>query len=453
MKVSRLLKFKSKKNGTAWAGILIFLAFILTLGLAVVSESLNTALQTRKLAQIQTAQALCDAGVERAVWELNEGNFPDGIEDNSFETGDYEINVVGGSMIARMIDVEVTSYVPNRNSPKTTRTVKAKIINELNESSIGFDKAVQVGGQGVYVSNNSFLNGSVYSGGNVECQINGEIRGSIYVHNNNQTDSDFKDIIGCRRPGVVNAYALNILGNTLVGGEGWYVNNCQGTNCSSLQQVSLDQLKSKVGYEPLPISETEIARWKVWATRASNAYHYGDFVVSSTGNATIGPKVIVGNLIVNGGTLTLTGAVHVQGNITFATGSSIKLSETFGPNGGILIASPLGETDTGWVDIGSNVSIVGSGHSSSYLLVISESKRKTASPPAIYAGNNSGSVVYFAAEGMIRIRNGATVNAISGDGLYLDQNATLDFQDGLELGNFSGGPGRTWRLIEWQVVF
>jgi hypothetical protein len=54
---------------------------------------------------------------------------------------------------------------------------------------------------------------------------------------------------------------------------------------------------------------------------------------------------------------------------------------------------------------------------------------------------------------MIRVKNGATVNAISGEGLWLEQNAILDFRDGLQLGNFSGGPGRTWRLIEWQVLY
>lgn len=441
---------KNKKPGNAWAGILILLTFILTLGLAVMSDSLSTTLQTRKLAQIHIAQALCDAGVERAIWELNtsrnltEMNF-------TLPTGYVELSVVGGAPSLGEVEIETTAYVPNKENAKTTRTVRAKIIDEPNESKIGFDKAVQVGGQGLYVSNNARLNGSVYSGGDVECQTNGYIDGSIYVHNNNL--GPYRDIIGCTKGGVIKAFANNISGTEVIE-DGAYLGTCTGTSCTKLNKINTEEaFKELVPYFPLPISDTEISRWKNWAAR-DNVPYEGNFIVSSTGNVTLGPKVINGNLEVNGGTLTLTGAVQVKGNIKIATNSTIKLAATFGPNGGILMGSKRdGAPDTGWIEIGSNVTINGSGHSSSYILIISESDRITPAAPAIYAGNNSGSVVYFAGSGLIRVRNGAIVNAISGEGLWLDQNATLDFNDGLELGNFSGGPGRTWRLIEWQVLY
>jgi hypothetical protein len=441
---------KNKKHGNAWAGILILLTFILTLGLAVMSDSLSTTLQTRKLAQIHVAQALCDAGVERAIWELNTSR---SLSEMNFTlpTGYVEISVVGGAPSLGEVEIETTAYVPDKENAKTTRTVRAKIIDEPNESAIGFDKAVQVGGQGLYVSNNARLNGSVYSGGNVGCQTNGFIDGSIYVHNNNS--GPYKDIIGCTKGGVINAFANNISG-TVVSGDGGYAGTCSGSSCTTtLRKITIEELGAEVPYVPLPISDTEISRWKNWAARDGLPYE-GNFTVSSTGNVTLGPKVINGDLEVNGGTLTLTGAVQVKGNIKIATNSTIKLAATFGPNGGILMGSKRdGVADTGWIEIGSNVTINGSGHSSSYILIISESDRIAPASPAIYAGNNSGSVVYFAGSGMIRVKNGATVNAISGEGLWLEQNAILDFRDGLQLGNFSGGPGRTWRLIEWQVLY
>ncbi|MBW6431623.1 hypothetical protein K0A96_00380 [Patescibacteria group bacterium] len=451
---------KNKKRGNAWAGILILLTFILTLGLAVMSDSLSTTLQTRKLAQIHVAQALCDAGVERAIWELNTSR---SLSEMNFTlpTGYVEISVVGGSPSLGWVEIQATSYVPNEESPKTTRTVRAKIKNEPNESAIGFDKAVQVGGLGLEVKNGAIINGSVYSGGKVKCDNNGVINGDVYVHDNSTGFFTNSIVDGCNN-GIKDAFSYDIL-NTTVSGTGYYVGSKIGST-GVFEEIGETDLP---GYEELPIPEAEIQRFKSWAAKDGEP-NEGSIIVRNKDVKIIGPKVINGDLKVEtGGTLILTGALQVIGDINIDSGSDVILHESFERNGSILIASKDSNGDKGKIDIQQNVAIRGTGFEEeqceeegncttrkpSYILIIAESDSDNEDSPAIWAGNNSGSVIYYAPYGIIKLRPNTAIHAITGAGLIMDNNSSLDFVDGLELGNFSGGPGRTWRLIEWQVLY
>ncbi len=63
---------KRTKSGNAWVGILLLMSFLITLGVALVSDAAITIAQSKRASQVLVAQALCDAGIEKALFKLNQ---------------------------------------------------------------------------------------------------------------------------------------------------------------------------------------------------------------------------------------------------------------------------------------------------------------------------------------------------------------------------------------------
>src|SRR5207247_2279383 len=119
------------------------------------------------------------------------------------------------------------------------------------------------------------------------------------------------------------------------------------------------------------------------------------------------PKVITGNLTINGGsTLTLTGTIYVQGTVTFGNNSTLALSSGYGAQSGILLSD-------GWVDVSNNASFSGSGQAGSYVLVdsqsncmgISSASCSNSSHSAINITNNTNGAIFYAPNGLISVSN------------------------------------------------
>lgn len=443
---------KGRKNGSAWIGILILLIFITSLGLAIVVDSINTITQSKKSAQIISAQALCDAGIEKAIWKLNDNSGYQG-EEYSLPTGDIDISVFGDF---ENKEVYVTAYIPERppegESAKTERRIRAKIIAESHETGGAFNYAIQAGTGGITLSPTALLDGNIYSAGPVTCQNNSNITGDVYISEDNPGSGIYPAIDGCAIGGNVEAY--NILDSNIVG-WGKYVNSNNNSSASGgFSQIDQAQLNLDVPFTNMGISELTIETWESWANEDGNPY-VSDYVLSTGQSSILGPKKIEGDLILNSGSvLTLSGVVWVEGNIYLNTGATLNLDPSYGPNSGMLIADyPADRSNKGFIKVGSNVDINGSGNNDSYILILSGSNKSTISDPAIFAGNNSDSVVYYSNNGMIEVNNNAKLKALSGGGIHLSNGAQIIYDSGLASTNFSGGPGGSWKLKEWQVVY
>lgn len=429
------------KAGNAWVGILIMLVFITTLGVALIADVTKTITQTKRAEQTIVAQALGDAGVEKAVWRLNQ---PGGSY-----TGESNINMGTGILDIAVTNIDTenklvlaTAYVPNKTSPKVTRKVQAKISADFNESGVSFHYGVQVGGLGVTMSNNAKVIGNIYTGGSISCGNGAEITGDAYVSG---TESE-KTINNCKIGN--DAKAFNVTQSSVTRNL-YYVGTKTGSTYAQGYKITAGELPPN---QNLPLTQSTIDQWESWA-QAGGTYN-GNYLLTNFAQASLGPQKINGDLTVsNGATLTVTGAIWVTGNINFSNNAIIKLAPSFGTNSGMIIAdSPTDKATYGKVTVSNNVIIQGSGNPKSYIMILSTNTGSTLGNPAINVGNNSTAVVYYSTVGMVEVSNNAQLRAVTGGGLHLSNGAQVQYDSGLADANFSAGPGGSWQIKEWQIV-
>jgi hypothetical protein len=186
----------------------------------------------------------------------------------------------------------------------------------------------------------------------------------------------------------------------------------------------------------MPISDQNIQDWKDAAT--AGGVHSGNYVVDDT-TATLGPKQITGNLTVdNGGELTVTGIIWVQGNLIVNNNGNISLDPSFGTADGIIIVD-------GIVTINNNATFNGSGTAGSYMTVLTTSY----SSSAITLSNNAGAVALYAANGTIDVANNGTAKSLIGYYIHLNNNAIITYDNGITNANFSSGPSGSYHLADW----
>lgn len=426
-------------KGNAWVGLLVLLVLMISLGLALVTETISTITQSKKANQVVVAQALCDAGIEKAFWKLNQtGGGYTGENNLNLTTGIVDITITNIDQENKL--AEATAYVPSKTNPKVTRKVRAKISAEFNDTDVSFHYGVQVGGLGVTMTNNAKIHGNVYTDGSINGSNGSQIIGDAFVSGAGNR------IYGLEVTGNSHAHTLQ---NVDADGDAYYYSS------STLINTNVRGTKHPGSPDPqpvgLPISQASIDTWESWA-EAGGTFN-GNKTISGT-QTTLGPLKINGNLTVtNGGTLTLTGVLWVTGNISFSNNAIIKLAPTFGASSSMIIAdSPTNKATYGKITVSNNVSVQGSGNPKSYIMLLSTNTGSTTGNPAINVGNNSTAVVYYATVGMIKISNNAHLRAVSGGGLYLANNAEVQYDSGLADANFSGGPGGSWQITEWQIV-
>jgi hypothetical protein len=405
---------------------------------------MGTIIQAKRSARIQVAQALCDAGIERAIWRLNNGEVYIGENNLVLPTGMIDIAVTGDLDSKEIL---ATAYVPNKEDTKRTeRTVRAKLAAERNEGNFAFHYGIQVGETGLIMSNNSMVVGNVYSGGSIEGGNGAYILGDAYVSGDGNRINNVR--IGCpstmSAPCPLGGIAGDAHVHTIVGsyiyGDAYYSTNANLVS-STVVGTKYENSPSPEPLE-LPISDLSISTWKTWAE--SGGTYSGNYTFSANGAIVdLGPYKIDGNLtITNGATLNLTGVLWVTGKVTFSQNAIIKLASNFGPKSGLIIAD-------GQIYTENNVIMKGSGDPASYIMMAST----TGTEPAIDVSNNSSSVVYYAGNGYIDVANNAHIRSLSAKGIRLKNGAIVEYDVGLANSNFSAGPGGSWKLKEWQVVY
>lgn len=190
-------------------------------------------------------------------------------------------------------------------------------------------------------------------------------------------------------------------------------------------------------YIPQPVSDTDIEGWKNDAI--SGGTYNGNYTVGWAG-ATLGPKKIVGNLVVNsGGTLVVTGNIFVTGSITLSGGGLIKLAPSYGSDDGVIISN-------GNIAISGGGHASGSGTSGSYIMLLSLSDSST----AISVTGGAGAVIVYAPKGTVLVKGGASLKEVTGNKVLIDGNSSVTYESGLANNNFSSGPSGSWSIDEWK---
>ena len=199
--------------------------------------------------------------------------------------------------------------------------------------------------------------------------------------------------------------------------------------------------------QPMPLSDANIQNWKDDAALGDTIS--GDYHVNWAG-ATLGPKVITGNLLVDGGgTLTVSGTLYVKGTITLTGGGKIVLAASYGQSNGVIVSDGYDVMDGG-------STFAGSGQPGSYPFLITTSACPVApgcsGNNAVYLSGGAGTVAIIAQDGNVLINGGSALKAVTGKQITMDGGATLLYDDGLINANFTSGPGGSWQYQPGSYV-
>lgn len=121
------------------------------------------------------AQALAEAGMDEAVYELNQNASYTGENGTVLGNGVFTVSVA--SVNGNTKSVTVTASVPNAANPTATKVVKANV--SINSSIVSFRYGVETGQGGVLMNNGSAIHGNLFADGSVSGS--GTITGDVTV--------------------------------------------------------------------------------------------------------------------------------------------------------------------------------------------------------------------------------------------------------------------------------
>jgi hypothetical protein len=202
--------------------------------------------------------------------------------------------------------------------------------------------------------------------------------------------------------------------------------------------------------QPMPISDGNIAAWKVDAE--AGGVHEGDLHVGPWPNQEmeLGPQKIEGNLTVNsGGTLTVTGTLWVEGNVTVNGGGTVRVSSSLGDTVGAIIAD-------GRVIANGGGHFEDNGIEGNYILVVTTSTCPVGScggnKPALEASGGAEAVIFNAQNGTMELSGGADLNQATAERIIMSGGAEIFYESGLVDLNFSSGPSGGWAINSWGEI-
>ena len=330
------------------------------------------------------------------------------------------------------------------------------VVKELTVTDgFSFNFGVQTGIGGLYMNNNSVVNGNVYSSG-IVTSSNGSpnnynlIKGAVvsagpsgsvsYVH-------------------ATSSVYARLIHDATVDGDAHYQTFGGATSSVTVAGTKYPN-SSDQPTTTFPISDTLIATWEATAAAGGSVTcTNGSYTISS--NVTIGPKKIPCNLTVsgNGTTLTLTGNVWVTGNITISgsggTGVQMRVADSVGNKSIPIIAdNQSNRSGSALISIDGNSNFYGStGNNESYVMLLSQnnSAESGGSNIAINVVNGAaGNLLIYASHGEIKLQNNVNLREVTAYKLTLINNTVVNYAIGLAQALFTAGPGGSWKIKRWR---
>jgi hypothetical protein len=165
------------QRGAIFALALIALTIILVITVILASNSLTYKQNSRYSLDNLEASALAEAGIDKAVASLNEsGGTYNGESETEVGPGSFSVMITDIDQSTRK--VESTGYYPNKQNPKSTKTVSIVI---AKGAGLSFNYGIQAGEGGFELRGGSKINGSVYSNGNILMTGGPTITGDVHI--------------------------------------------------------------------------------------------------------------------------------------------------------------------------------------------------------------------------------------------------------------------------------
>lgn len=423
--------------------LIIFAILFLAIFLAVASSilgytTLNLSAVRQSYGQDQ-ALYLAQAGIDKAISQLNQSSSYSGESDTALGNGVFSVSVTAIDSSNKKITA--TGYVPDSANPAFKKTVSATVA--ISASSVSFHYGIQAGNGGFTMSNSSNIVGNVFSGGPVVGNNSNFVYGDVIsadstglVYGIHATGTVFSDTIG------------NISSPTTIDKDAYYMVKTNTTVAGTSHPNSPDQ--SQV---PLPISDAQINEWETEAAAGGtigSCDGSGNYVINSS--MSLGPIKIACNLVVksSSGVLTITGPIWVTGNITTQTGPTLRMDPALGSQNVAIIAdNPANSTGSGVITVGQSSVFEGSGSPGSFVFLISQnnSAETGGAVSALSMNQGTSALVAYASHGLASLSQSVNVKEVTAYKISLSQSASVTYDTGLPSTLFESGPGGSWGYL------
>jgi hypothetical protein len=155
--------YLKKTDGYIMLTALIFVAVFITISSAMINAALQQGKNTTVSTMSAQAIALADAGLDNALYQMNQNQSFVGESNITLGNGVYTTVIT--SIGSNSKTITSTGYIPNSSNPVVSRTVKVTV--NIGQTNISFRYGVQVGNGGFLMNGGSVLNGSIYSNGSI----------------------------------------------------------------------------------------------------------------------------------------------------------------------------------------------------------------------------------------------------------------------------------------------
>ncbi|TSC77145.1 MAG: hypothetical protein G01um101431_328 [Parcubacteria group bacterium Gr01-1014_31] len=437
------LAFHQQRGVITMMALMVVSVFALTIIFTVTDLALNDSRMTGSMTASGQAFAGAETGIEEALYRL--ATTP-GVEHLS-------LTLDGGHVEVALAPNPADSFQRIITATSTDPTGKRRVVRLVVQTSFfsgGFDSAVQTGGGGLEMDNNSWVDGNVFSNGSIlgGSGVKREIRGNVTVAGAGTLDNIWvRQLNGSG----ATAYAQTIK-NAVIDEDAYYQDITDSTVAGTAHPGSPNRAPM-----PLAIDDADLQLWKNEITAlgqpaippsaltdcpAQAPYDSGTYYCITTAT-TLGGRKIEADVYVKGDvTLTLDGNLWITGKLIFGDSG----------NGALQAAPSLGDgsavimTD-GTIDISNNYAVQGSGSPKSFVLLVTSSPNIDVEPPAIFASNGSQSLILAAPHGEIRVKNGGAVNASLAEKIRLNQNSHVTYNVNLASFFVPGANGNAMVIV------
>jgi hypothetical protein len=424
-------------RGFALISAATLMALVLVFASLLVNYMLSTRLTSRSYEAVVYASSVAEAGIDKAVFCLNatsgtkcSGTFGSnfaGETDISLDAGKFT-TVVSGSGPVRTVTVTGTTAAGK------SQVITAEITTVPPTDNSSFSYALQSGDGGAHLENNSSIQGTLYTGGDVDCTSDkAVVSGDIYSSKVGGKIDKCKTMYHAHADQILNSYVTK--------------NAFYRTDPADIAGTTVKGTKYPGSTRPVA-RDLPSMNLEFWHESAeAGGVLYGNQTPAD--NSHLGPVKIVGNLILDQNVdLIIDGPVWVVGNITTYNNSSLTLNSNFGVYSTVILADdPADRATKGKVTIVNNTSIFGSGNPKSHILIATTNTSTDDSSPAMSIANNASGAIFYALNGTLRLANNGGAKSLAGKRLFLDQNAVVTYLESeISDQQFSNSPGGIWRI-------
>lgn len=466
-------------KGQAIMTVVFFMLFFGGIGVLAFSYlALNRSRDSREILNSEKSYYLAEAGTEDVIYRMNNGKSHSPIEELVLDgfTATTTTTIVGTRR-------EVVTLASTQQNFR-----KIKSVLETG-SGTSFIYGIQVGRGGFLMENDTKLNGSVYTAGNIILKNSAKITGDALVASTSFIYGAYSGqpndplIMGNARAhridnakilknatsstviaksNVASSTYADIISGTTIGKDAYYQTSIA---TSTVTGASYPGTPAPVDLVELdfPISDQKIADWE--AVADDNLYtgpcpYVIEDDVPPTNDGIpptyLGPlKINCDFTVQNDGVLILQGPVWVAGNIDIKNDAVVKLDPSYGTNSEVLIAdNPSDRLISSKAIVQNNAQLLGSGTGGSYLALISQnnSAETGGSEVAIELQNNQAASIFYASHGKILIQNNGALKEITAYLIHMINNAVLTYESGLSDIVFSAGPQGGYEIEEWREI-